>query len=225
MQYQGGKARIAKHIVKAMGPIEPGKYMEPFCGACNVAAAVGVGGMVLSDQDPDLIAMWDAVMSGWEPPSSVTRDEYYAAKRFGEPHLKGFISYGCSYAGKRWGGYAVSGDRNYARQARNAVKKIAAGISGSLMVAGSFEGCDPGAGSTVYCDPPYAGTTQSYFGDFDSERFWAVAREWARGGCRVFVSEYQAPGFAEEIWRKQVKTTLRIDAGQDRTERLFRVHG
>lgn len=45
----------------------------------------------------------------------------------------------------------------------------------------------------VYCDPPYANTTQyGAFDGFDHKVFWDKMREWARCNT-VVVSEYEAP--------------------------------
>jgi hypothetical protein len=53
-------------------------------------------------------------------------------------------------------------------------------------------------GAVVYCDPPYAGTTD-YPGapPYDPAPFWRWAGECADAGARVFVSEHAAP----EGWR------------------------
>ena len=46
--------------------------------------------------------------------------------------------------------------------------------------------------AVIYCDPPYANTTEYKEGDFDSKEFW----EWCRKASRnnhIYISEYNAP--------------------------------
>lgn len=55
-------------------------------------------------------------------------------------------------------------------------------------------------GDVVYCDPPYANTSQYNVGDFDSAAFW----QWARSrDYPVYVSEYHAPEDFVSIWSKE----------------------
>lgn len=58
-------------------------------------------------------------------------------------------------------------------------------------------------GDVVYCDPPYASTSQYNAGDFDSPAFW----EWARTRAYpVYVSEYRAPDDFVSIWSKEKRS-------------------
>jgi len=55
-------------------------------------------------------------------------------------------------------------------------------------------------GDVVYCDPPYANTTNSYGVKFDTDAFW----EWVRTrDYPVYVSEYKAPDDFVSIWNKK----------------------
>src|ERR1700750_2056717 len=106
----GGKTRIAKDLARAMlaSTSERDVYVEPFVGAGSVAAEMVpfFDGAILSDASPDLIAMWQALQNGWEPPENVTLEEYEAQRHAPVSALRGFVGYGCSFGGKWFGGYA-----------------------------------------------------------------------------------------------------------------------
>ena len=73
------------------------------------------------------------------------------------------------------------------------------------------------SGATVYCDPPYAGTS-GYLHDFDHERFldWLRHRDFP-----VFVSEYSMPGDFVCIASINKTCTYSPTKRTKRAERLF----
>lgn len=73
------------------------------------------------------------------------------------------------------------------------------------------------SGATVYCDPPYAGTS-GYLHDFDHERFldWLRHRDFP-----VFVSEYSMPGDFVCIASINKTCTYSPTKRTKRVERLF----
>ena len=74
---------------------------------------------------------------------------------------------------------------------------------------------------TIYCDPPYVGTTK-YKDDFDHERFYDWCRERKKEGHNIFTSEYWMPDDFTCVWEKQVNSSLAKDTGSKRaTEKLF----
>jgi DNA adenine methylase len=76
----------------------------------------------------------------------------------------------------------------------------------------------------VYCDPPYAGTTQyGAFDGFDHVEFWDTMREWAKTNT-VVVSEYSAPD--DWVVVKEMSSQMGLSSGEGggrakRVERLF----
>ena len=97
-------------------------------------------------------------------------------------------------------------------------------LQGVSFLHQGYLACAP-VNSLVYCDPPYAGTTQGYSStSFDSIMFWNTMRHWAREGNTVLVSEYVAPDFAHEVWSTDTKTRMHCREGQaPRVEKLFQV--
>ena len=119
MRYLGGKSRIAKPILEvilANATERTGVYWEPFIGGGGMAskAAKHFNRCIYSDQDEDLMLMWEALATGWEPPEQVSEEEYKALRHAEPSALRGFVGYGCSFGGKWFGGYArskkISGD-------------------------------------------------------------------------------------------------------------------
>ena len=130
MKYLGGKARHAKEIVNVMLSLSKNKttWGEPFVGAGNVITEVPKHMSIYgSDIDSDLIALLQYVQQGGELPNTVTHDCYKAVKANPEhfsKHFVAFVSIGCSFSGKKWGGFArgctpKGRQRNYALESRN----------------------------------------------------------------------------------------------------------
>ena len=79
-------------------------------------------------------------------------------------------------------------------------------------------------GALIYCDPPYSETTQPYgTGDFNTEEFWDVMRNWSKNND-VYISEYVAPDDFECVLEIQTKTDIRNGNNQldKRVEKLFK---
>jgi DNA adenine methylase len=74
--------------------------------------------------------------------------------------------------------------------------------------------------SIIYCDPPYL-DTKKYKDDFDHDKFWEWCRQKAKGGHKVYISEYQAPD--DFICIKEVvkKSTMDHSSTLKTTEKLF----
>lgn len=229
MQYFGGKARINKQIAEFLeGVRKPNQtYVETMVGGGWVVSQMS-GNRRAYDKHKYLIAMYNALQEGWTPPTDLTKDEYYNAKENQDsmPHLAGFVGFGCSFAGKWWGGFARAKGRNYCQNAHNSImKKMKSMQDVEFNVADykdlDFEGC------LIYCDPPYKNTTQydkSVVGSFDHDEFW----NWVRGQSKkntVIVSEYQAPSDFKCVWEYKTKTDIRNKDGEKelRVERLFQI--
>jgi len=229
LQYFGGKHRVAEKLVAFMQPFidRADAYVEPFVGGANILRRVKHPNRYASDANAHLICLYQALQQGWEPPANLSADEYKALRNepVGNP-LVAFAGFGCSFAGKWFGGYAKDdGQRRYASAARNVLLKKAEDTQGAKFSAAGYADVVVPSRAVVYCDPPYAGTTGycGVPGSFDSAKFWEWVREITRLGATVFVSEYTAPGDFIEVLSIATKTEIRTSANgrEDRVERLF----
>ena len=225
MQYVGGKFRIRKQLTAYLESVRNNRdFVEPFCGGCNITAEMS-GNRFASDLCEDVVLLWRAAAEGWQPPTAVSEEEYKAAKGLSPSAYRGFVGFGCSFGGKFFGGYARNkrGD-DFVRNARNSILRKAKMLQGVSFIHCPYSSLSP-VNSLVYCDPPYANTTQGYSSSkFDSNVFWLTMREWVARGNLVLVSEYAAPPFAHEVWRKETKIEMRGRGGREvRVEKLFQV--
>lgn len=227
MRYLGGKQRLGPTIadyVNTLGGLYGARsYCEPFAGMCGVARHVTIPDRWLGDIKEDLVLFLRAVRDGWEPPSYVSLEEYQDLKKAEPSALRGFVGFGCSYGGKWFGGYAdFTNPKTKLGNVPGSAINLGKSIKNTTIDCRSYLSA-PDADIT-YCDPPYAGTTgYSETGRFDHEQFWEWVR--VRRGI-VLVSEYTGPDWAEVIWRKPVKSTIKRDAGagsaeNDRVEKIF----
>lgn len=221
MQYLGGKYRIAKHVADVIQRYLPpgGRVWEPFCGGFNVTEELAKRGVYVlaSDCNKALIALWQAVRAGWDPPKALTEAEYRAAKSLpvSDP-MHGFAGL-CSFGGKFWGGYA-RGKCHYAKNVRDALLRQAS-LAGDVQRL-DFLAVEPGpTEAVIYCDPPYAGTTgYKGTGRFDHARFVDRVVQWSMF-TQVLVSEYDFPA-GVVVWERERAACMR---GKDKThtERIY----
>lgn len=233
MKYLGSKARIANEIL----PIILDKrrddqwYVEPFAGGMNTISLVP-GRRIANDINKYLIAMWQQLINGWEPPV-ITREEYNqirSNKQAYPPHLVGWVGFSCSYSGKWFAGFAgptrtKNGNiRDYQLEARKNIAKQIPLLQGITLHNVSYSELQIPDKSIIYCDPPYFNTTQ-YLDKFDHDLFWQWIRVMSNNGHTLFVSEYQAPSDFVCVWEKQVSSTLSVNGRYGNTklsvEKLF----
>lgn len=238
MKYLGGKHKIAKSLLEAMTPyLERHSRLvwEPFCGGLNFSRMLTKCSGVLSDSHPALIALFRAYRAGWRPPTDVSASDYERAKTLPDSDpLKAFIGFGCSFAGKYFKGYAP----NTTRIAEHRVKgkiQVTERPAKSLACLNNLTGFDIECAdfldivpepldAVLYCDPPYANTTQ-YGLAFDTDRFWLRASQWAQHST-VLVSEYGCPIAHTVVWSQaRSRPMSRLSAGVAQSECLFLVHG
>jgi DNA adenine methylase len=245
VHYPGGKGKVARPISEVMlGHIElPSRrtYIEPFLGAASVfeRMAPSFDRALGSDLSVDLVLLWQALAAGWQPPHSVTREEYKAARHGLPPSaLRTFIGFGCSWGGKWWGGPARCELRSIEDYADAAARSLV-GMQAVLARPGVEVVCAPytawdwamGPDVVVYADPPYAGTTAGYAvkDAFDTDAFWATCLLWTRAGAQVFVSEESIPAWvpAREVWSREQSKSMQGGTGTraKRVERLYVVGG
>ena len=228
MQYFGGKQRISKQIVEVLNEYRKDNQplVEPFVGGCNVISKMS-GERYCYDINEYLIEMYKAVQNGWTPPAIITEEEYDYIRnnKDKDKPLTGFVGIGCSYSGKWFGGYARNKTgRNYCLNAHNSILKQLNEIRDIKFDCKDykeleFDGC------LIYCDPPYKDTTKyPIIGEFNTEEFWNVMRNWSKNNT-VIISEYEAPYDFECIKEIHTKTDIRNSDGkrENRVERLFRL--
>jgi len=225
MQYLGGKSRIAKPLAAYLEGRREGRYfVEPFCGGLNVTAQM-TRPRLASDAHPALFSLYAALRAGWEPPDTLSQEEYQAIRARGDTAdpLTAFAGFGVSFGGKWWGGYARNGGlRGYALSAKKSLRRKMAACTDVSFACCTYQRISPDSRCLVYCDPPYAGTTP-YKGvaPFDSPAFWQLVREWASAGVTVLVSEYAAPPDFRCVWSIETMTAMHGEGRGGRTERLF----
>lgn len=190
MRYLGGKARIADKIAneihKLLSPDQP--FYDVFCGAGHIVSKVRGTNRHANDLGA-IVNLLEAVSNGWDPPTEVTQEDYYAAKNLPTTDpMYAFAGYGCSFAGKLWGGYARYSKctRSSSGEAARSLKKAATGLQGVKFTNLHYLDLSIPDNAVIYCDPPYAGTT-GYEREFNQDEFY----DWVTNQrCAVFVSEY-----------------------------------
>lgn len=225
MQYQGGKSDIGKQIADIINQHESQNYYEPFVGAGSVLAEVKKQNRTASDVSEDLIMMWKALQSGWDPPRTITEEQYNSLRNSDPSALRGFAGYGSSWGGKWFGGYArdPKGGQNYADAGRTTLLEKKPNIVDVNFICSDYKNLDIQPGSVVYCDPPYAKTAEyEKAGSFNHREFW----DWVRkisGQSKVFVSELNAPEDFKVVWSRSHNSSYhnKNGAGKTRTEKLF----
>jgi DNA adenine methylase len=229
LKYNGGKSLYTDGIVRTIGELMPpgGIFWSPFCGSCKVEARVRDCRRYCSDLDSNIVRLLTAVQKGWQPPAPIDENTYnYWKKRKERKHpMVGFVGYGCSFAGKFFGGFARA-EGNIAAKARSTLLKQKPFLSGvEFKVRDYRKGCwSDVPPDVIYCDPPYEGTTTvgSKRGKFDSEEFWQWCQEQSKRSI-VLVSEYSCPvPEARCLWSKTLMKKLKSKDGvTTKTERLF----
>lgn len=219
MKYMGSKARIAEALVEIIIPKGfKGVYLEPFAGGMNMMQAVpATVQRFANDSNKYIIAMFEALASGWVPPQEVSREYYYQCKRGEcEDHVRGYVGINCSYCGKWFDGYAgiattAAGTRNYPAEGYRHMLSQIPKLTGVAYSSKDYRDLVIPKDSIVYCDAPYEGT-RSYSKKFDHTVYWNWVREISTS-ANVFVSEYKAPADFECLWAKKLSSTLSVNGG------------
>ena len=206
MQYLGGKSRQAKHIAAILQAArDPGdRYTEPFMGGASVLVRMD-GERYASDSHEALITMWWAVQSGWRPPHELSEADWRVLKDANDPAdpMTAFAGFGCSFGGGWFKGYG-RGSRvgGCPGKSHRSIARKAPALDGARITHADYRSTEPVG--VIYCDPPYAGTTQ-YKGvePFDGAEFWRYMRAWVDAGAKVFVSEYSAPDDWVCVWSQR----------------------
>lgn len=169
--------------------------------------------------------MWKALQKGWVPPKNISMGDWKYLKKcqdIEDPALVAFAGFMCSFGGKWFAGYAKNkkGDNYADRGSRMLVKQIL-NLKDVLFKFSSYLDLEIPNKSIIYCDPPYAGTTQ-YKMNFNHERFWAWCIEKSNEGHSVFISEYSAPDCFIPVCELEHATRLDRNQEKRRVEKLFK---
>lgn len=223
MRYFGGKQRISKPLSKFLNEqLKEGQpFVDLFCGSCNVMINIeGDRPKIANDKHKYLITMWKELQNGWLPPKNLTQEEYQYIKenKDEKPYLTGFVGFGCSFAGKWFGGFATSKDRNYCENAYNSTLKKLDNLQDVQFYNLDYSQVDIPKGSLVYCDIPYKNTTpycKNEVGVFNHEEFY----QWVRENSplyEIYISEYKqnVPKDFEIVWELQSKKDIRNSKGE-----------
>jgi DNA adenine methylase len=230
MRYFGGKTRTCKEIAKVIESYrkQDQLFISPFVGGAWVESLIS-SPKICYDKHKYLIAMYLELQKGWIPPDILSKEEYNYVKNNQDekPYLTGFVGFGCSFAGKWFGGYAKDNtNRNYCLNAKNSILKKMRNLMDCRFECRDYKDLSF-EDSIIYCDPPYADTTSyciNEVGEFNSHEFWGIMRKWSEKNL-VIVSEYDGPKGVQCIWEKPVKLDIR-DANnlkKSRIEKLFLV--
>ena len=218
MMYFGGKQRISKQLSQYLNTQlkDNQPFVDLFCGSCNVVVKIDSNRLrIANDKHKYLISMWKELQQGWLPPQTITRQEYKQIKdnKDNLPYLTGFVGFGCSFAGKWFGGYAVCGNRNYCKNAYNGTMKKLKYLHNVDFCNLNYNEVIIPKGSLVYCDIPYKDTTpycKKEVGVFNHEEFY----QWVRDNSDtydIYVSEYKknVPDDFEIVWELESKKDIR----------------
>ena len=219
MQYFGGKARIAKPLAAYLNSqLKEGQpFVDLFCGSCNVVSKIDPNRIrIANDLHSQLIAMWEYVQQENTLPNDISEVEYQTVREFGEPWLRGFVGFGCRFAGKYFGGYARGSDkRNYCTNAKNSVITKMETLQDVKFSNKSYKDVALPENSMLYCDIPYKNSTGYSVGDFNHEEFYKWAEQKQSEGFTVLVSEYSknVPEGWEIVWQHASKKSVRNSEG------------
>lgn len=230
MRYLGGKTRIAKQLAEVIDRTrKPGQLVwDAFCGGLSMSVALSKNGPVRStDANAAVISLYQAVQSGWRPPTTVTREQRDAALLLPDTDpLKAFLRIGCGFAGNWSSGFAdrYPNGKTYAAESASSLVKTVDGRF--LFECVDFLSEEPPrpVNFVLYLDPPYAGTTgYAGTGAFNADEFYSRAAAWA-AHADVFVSEYQLP-IGIVVWEGVSRTQVANNHGASKAavERLYHI--
>lgn len=227
MQYFGGKAKVAKYIVPYLESVRKNDqpFLEPFVGGANIISKMS-GERYAYDFNEYLIEMYKSVQRGYELPDELSEERYRHVKdnKDEDKALTGFVGFGCSFAGKWFGGYARDKRkiRDYAYTAKKGLLKKVSTMNEVVFEYKDYKDIKP-KNMLIYCDPPYKNTTCPYgVPKFDTDEFWNVMRKWSLEND-VYISEYNAPEDFKCVLEIPTRTDIRDKNNNlsKRVEKLF----
>lgn len=228
MKYMGSKNRIAKYIIHIMleNKTKEQFWVEPFVGGANVIDKV-YGNRIGSDSNKylidALISIRDFVDELPKNNNEFTEFDYKNLRYSDDYKHKGYAGFALSYGGKWLGGWRrdSNGKRDYINEAYKSAIKQNFALQNVELIHCNYNKLIIPPKSLIYCDPPYAGTTE-YVHKFNHDEFWQWCREKSLEGHTVYVSEYNAPNDFKCVWQKEICSSLTRDTGNKKAiEKLF----
>ena len=207
-------------------------FVSLFCGSCavEVKLASTFDTVVCNDNHKYLIALYQALQNGYDPPVYITEDEYKRVRSnlYKEtPEYVGLVGFGSSFGGKWFGGYGKSKKPNgeirwHSEETKRALERDMKYLQNVKFTCLDYHDVPIPKHSVVYADPPYANTTTYQGQKFNTYEFWEYMREISKDN-QVYISELTAPDDFECIWEKPFTRTLdRNKENQFKvTEKLF----
>jgi DNA adenine methylase len=202
-------------------------------GGANMIEHIECKNKIGADINEYLIAMWNALKSGYEPPINITKEQYLDVKNNIDKYPKelvAIVGFCATYnAGwfRRYGGRAVNKYgkvRNYYDEAIRNIKKQIPKILDVDFIHGDYRNIEYPNNSLVYCDIPYKNSSyEMYQENFNHSEFWEWVRKMSKNHI-VIVSEYDAPKDFSCIFEKELTTSFDNKQTKKDTEKLFRIN-
>lgn len=226
VKWAGGKRQLLHEIAPAIGRVE-GTYHEPFLGGAAVFLAVNPGRAVLNDANPRLMTVYRGIRDDAEAVCGMLdgyakayngMDDYGRKEMFldirdmfntpGEDDVAYaselmFLNRTCFnglYRENSKGGFnSPWGKQEEVRFDIDNIRRVSERLQDATLMCGDFaDACaDAKRGDTVFLDPPYDGTFDTYvgggFGRQGQERVASLFGELAERGCRVVLTNSDTP--------------------------------
>lgn len=231
----GSKARLSKDLAPLINKlIEDNRietYIEPFVGGANLIDKIDCENKIGYDINEYLIAMWNALQNGYEPPEFITREEYNDVKSNMEKYSKehvAIVGFCATYNGgwfRRYGAIAntkIGKVRNYYDEGIRNIKKQLPQVMSVDFRHGCYSDIDM-KNSLIYCDPPYESSNYEMYDEgktMNYEDYWNWVREMSKDNI-VLCSEYNAPSDFRCIYEKELTTTFDNKGRKKDTEKVF----
>jgi DNA adenine methylase len=235
MHYHGGKANLSKYIAPfindRLNRLQWGyrRYIEPFVGGCNFIDKIDCDMALLNDINLSLINMYKALQKDWIPPTDLSEDQYYFLRDQKDPERPetAFASFGCSFGGKEWGGYARGVDnkgkpRNYALHAHKKLMRLKNVLQNKrveFICENYLSVLESANYSVIYCDPPYEGTLKYKTGLFDNNKFLNDL-EKNKADNYILLSEFSNPRNYNVIYQKDRAISMKLTKDEPQKRKL-----
>ncbi len=228
MAYLGGKAKGAEHILSVLNhPTFDGiEYIEPFCGYGHILRRVtNKKSYTAADNNPLLITLIKHIQKTKGEHPTITPKEYQILRENpkSNPLKAAYAAFCYSYNGNYFGGFVEKyKGRNYPAERKRYYDQL---HENPTFHKTHFHNTDytkfkQSSNKLIYCDPPYAGTTE-YHSTFDNAAFWEDVRKMSKDNY-VFVSEYTAPDDFVCLTQKEKRNSVAgRGATRKRMEKLF----
>jgi DNA adenine methylase len=228
MAYLGGKSKSAEHILNILNHkiFDSMDYIEPFCGYCHILRRVtNKKTYTASDNNEYLLVLLKHIQKTKNKHPTITQEEYQELRENPKKNKlrAAYAAFCYSYNGKFFGGYVETyQNRNYPEERKRYYDQLHdnATFKATNFFYRDYTYYKGVKNKLIYCDPPYAGTTE-YHSGFDNAAFWEFIRTLSKHNY-VFVSEYTAPSDFTCITQKTKRNSVAgRGATRKRMEKVF----